>query len=243
MIYLTLFIEFFKVGLFSFGGGFGMIPLIQDAVIHHNWMSEDAFYNFIGVCESTPGPIAVNMATYVGSTQAGLPGGIVATLGVITPSFFIIILIAAVIKNLTKNTYVQGFLYGIKPVILALILATGINMLLKSTGYVSLSEYDVNIPAIIILCLLAGIYFFIRRKWKQVKSGGEGWPYWIYDQDLFSDQPSDGSAVCVFIRLYVKDWTEMEQLTIFWVPPKDGAGPASIQQIARGMYTGTRRKS
>lgn len=61
----------------------------------------------------------------------------------------------------------QGFLYGIKPVILALILATGINMLLKSTGYVSLSEYDVNIPAIIILCLLAGIYFFIRHKWKQ----------------------------------------------------------------------------
>lgn len=167
MIYLTLFIEFFKVGLFSFGGGFGMIPLIQDAVIRHNWMSEDAFYNFIGVCESTPGPIAVNMATYVGSTQAGLPGGIVATLGVITPSFFIILLIATVIKNLTKNTYVQGFLYGIKPVILALILATGINMLLKSTGYVSLSEYDVNIPAIIILCLLAGIYFFIRRKWKQ----------------------------------------------------------------------------
>ena len=153
MIYLTLFIEFFKVGLFSFGGGFGMIPLIQDAVIRHNWMSEDAFYNFIGVCESTPGPIAVNMATYVGSTQAGLPGGIVATLGVITPSFFIILLIAAVIKNLTKNTYVQGFLYGIKPVILALILATGINMLLKSTGYVSLSEYDVNIPAIIILFL------------------------------------------------------------------------------------------
>ena len=62
MIYLTLFIEFFKVGLFSFGGGFGMIPLIQDAVIRHNWMSEDAFYNFIGVCESTPGPIAVNMS-------------------------------------------------------------------------------------------------------------------------------------------------------------------------------------
>ena len=147
-----------------------MIPLIQDAVIRHNWMSEDAFYNFIGVCESTPGPIAVNMATYVGSTQAGLPGGIVATLGVITPSFFIILLIAAVIKNLTKNTYVQGFLYGIKPVILALILATGINMLLKSTGYVSSCEYDVNIPAIIILCLLAGIHFFIRRKWKQKMS-------------------------------------------------------------------------
>ena len=62
-------------------------------------------------------------------------------------------------------------------------------------------------------------------------------------RSLFSDQPSDGSAVCVFIRLYVKDWTEMEQLTIFWVPPKDGAGPASIQQIASGMYTGTRRKS
>ena len=168
MIYFQLFLSFFQIGLLSFGGGYAAMPLIQGQVVQgHGWLSMSEFTDLINISQMTPGPIAVNMATYVGSTQAGLPGGIIATLGVITPSFFIILLIAAVIKNLTKNTYVQGFLYGIKPVILALILATGINMLLKSTGYVSLSEYDVNIPAIIILCLLAGIYFFIRRKWKQ----------------------------------------------------------------------------
>ena len=99
MIYLTLFIEFFKVGLFSFGGGFGMIPLIQDAVIRHNWMSEDAFYNFIGVCESTPGPIAVNMATYVGYTVGGVPGAIVATIGEVTPSIIVILIVAAMLAK------------------------------------------------------------------------------------------------------------------------------------------------
>ena len=166
-LYLRLYWEFFKTGLFAIGGGMATLPFLKDIGATTGWFSQTDLMNMLAVSESTPGPVGINMATYVGSTQAGLSGGIVATLGVITPSFFIILLIAAVLKNLTKNTYVQGFLYGIKPVILALILATGINMLLKSTGYVSLSEYDVNIPAIIILCLLAGIYFFIRRKWKQ----------------------------------------------------------------------------
>lgn len=167
MIYITLFIEFFKIGLFSFGGGFSMLPLLQDAISRHNWMTEEAFYNFIGICESTPGPIAVNMATYVGSTQAGIAGGIIATLGIITPSFCIILLIASLLKNITENKYVQRFLYGIKPVILALIFSTGIIMLLKSTGYVSPKQYDVNISAIIILILLAGIYFFLWLKRKK----------------------------------------------------------------------------
>lgn len=167
MIYITLFLEFFKIGLFSFGGGFSMLPLLQDAISRHNWMTEEAFYNFIGICESTPGPIAVNMATYVGSTQAGFAGGIIATLGIITPSFCIILLIASLLKNITENKYVQRFLYGIKPVILALIFSTGIIMLLKSTGYVSPKQYDVNISAIIILILLAGIYFFLWFKKKK----------------------------------------------------------------------------
>ena len=167
MIYITLFLEFFKIGLFSFGGGFSMLPLLQDAISRHNWMTEEAFYNFIGICESTPGPIAVNMATYVGSTQAGFAGGIIATLGIITPSFCIILLIASLLKNITENKYVQRFLYGIKPVILALIFSTGIIMLLKSTGYVSPKQYDVNISAIIILILLSAIYFFLWFKRKK----------------------------------------------------------------------------
>lgn len=91
MIFWQLFYEFFLIGLFTFGGGYAMIPLIKDAVLKHNWLTETAFYDFIGVCESTPGPVAVNMATYIGSTQAGILGSIVATVAVVLPSFIIIV--------------------------------------------------------------------------------------------------------------------------------------------------------
>ena len=110
MIYLQLFLEFFKVGLFCFGGAFGMIPLIEETVVNHGWLTEAEFFNLIGVCESTPGPIAVNTATYVGSVMGGPLGSIAATLGVVLPSFLIILLIAAVLKNLTDNKYFKGFI-------------------------------------------------------------------------------------------------------------------------------------
>jgi len=96
MIYLTLFLEFFKVGLFCFGGAFGMIPLIEETVMRYGWLSESEFFDLIGVCESTPGPIAVNMATYIGSVQGGIFGSIAATLGVVMPSFLIILLVSSV---------------------------------------------------------------------------------------------------------------------------------------------------
>ncbi len=105
MIYVKLFLEFFKIGLFSFGGGAAMLPLIKDTVTSNDWLTLEQFNNFIGVCESTPGPIAVNMATYIGSVQAGFLGSVVATLGVVLPSFIIIILIAAILKNFIKNKY------------------------------------------------------------------------------------------------------------------------------------------
>ena len=97
-IYLILFFEFFKIGLFTFGGGYAMIPLVREVVLEYGWMSEDAFTNFIGVCESTPGPIAVNMATYVGSSTGGIIGSIMATIGVVLPSMIIIILILTLLK-------------------------------------------------------------------------------------------------------------------------------------------------
>ena len=103
MIYLILFLEFFKIGLFTIGGGFAMIPLIEEIAVRYGWMTESEFFDLIGVCESTPGPIAINMATYIGSSQGGLLGSIVATLGVVLPSFIIIIIIATVMKNMTKN--------------------------------------------------------------------------------------------------------------------------------------------
>ena len=108
MIYLQLFLEFFKIGLFCFGGAFGMIPLIEETVITHGWLTEAEFFNLLGVCESTPGPIAVNTATYVGSVMGGPLGSIAATLGVVLPSFLIILLIASVMKNLTDNKYFKG---------------------------------------------------------------------------------------------------------------------------------------
>ena len=95
MILLQLFWNFLVIGAVSFGGGFGMISLVREVVLGHGWLTESEFLSFIAVSESTPGPLAVNMATFIGSSQAGLPGALVATLGVVLPSFVIILLVAA----------------------------------------------------------------------------------------------------------------------------------------------------
>ena len=95
MIYLKLFLIFLEIGAVSFGGGYGMISIIREKVLTFGWLSEDEFVNFIAVSESTPGPLAVNMATFVGSSQAGFIGGLIATLGVVLPSFVIIFIIAS----------------------------------------------------------------------------------------------------------------------------------------------------
>ena len=137
MIFLQLFLEFLKIGLFTIGGGYAMIPLIKEAVLKNNWMSEAEFLDMIGVSEVTPGPIAINMATYVGSTQGGLYmgpfgsflGGIIATIAVILPAFIIMLLISIVLKRVIKNKYIQGLLKGIRPVAIGLILSAGIILL------------------------------------------------------------------------------------------------------------------
>ncbi len=167
MIYLQLFWEFFKIGLFCFGGAFGMIPLIEETVIGHGWLTEAEFFNLLGVCESTPGPIAVNTATYVGSVMGGPLGSICATLGVVLPSFLIILLIAAVLKNLTDNKYFKGFMRGVKPVVVALILSTGSMLLLKAIGFTGLQEFKVDAVSLVILILLLGSYFAITCLWKK----------------------------------------------------------------------------
>lgn len=128
MIFFDLFITFLKIGAFSFGGGYAMISLISEAVLKHGWMTEDEILNFIGIETVVPGPISVNMATFIGYEQAGFLGGLVATLGVILPSFIIILLISIALKNLLKNKYVQAFLTGIRPAAIGLILGTAITM-------------------------------------------------------------------------------------------------------------------
>lgn len=163
MIYLTLFYEFFKIGLFTFGGGYAMIPLIREIVLNHSWMTETQFYDLIGICESTPGPIAVNMATFVGSTQGNFFGSVFATLGVVLPSFIIILLIVTILNNFTENKYFKGFLRGVKPVVTALIFATGFILLLKCIGYSPTEKFSFNTVSVICFALIFLVYNFVKK--------------------------------------------------------------------------------
>jgi len=128
MIYLELFLGFLRVGFFAFGGAYGAIPLIRDVVVSYGWLNDETLIYMIAVSESTPGPIMVNLATYIGNSQAGFLGAILATLAVVLPSFVIILLVMAVLKTALKNQYVQAILRGLKPCIIGIILATGVYM-------------------------------------------------------------------------------------------------------------------
>ncbi len=168
MIYLQLFLTFFKIGALTFGGGYAMIPLVQEAVVP-NWLTEESFLNFIAVAESTPGPIAINMATYIGSTQGGILGAFCATLGVVLPAFIIILVIVALLNNLMKYAGVQAFLRGIRPVALALILSTGITMTLSALfGIENLtSTFSLELKGLIIFAIVAAVYlayYFCKKK-------------------------------------------------------------------------------
>ena len=167
MIYWYLFSEFFLIGLFTFGGGYAMIPLVRETVLEYGWMSEQSFSYFLGVCESTPGPIAVNMATYVGSTQGGVLGGICATLGVVLPSIIIIILVASLLTTLIKNRYFESALKGIKPVVLGLILSTGLLLVAKAIGYVDLTTFTFDYKSVIILVIITVLYILYQKIFKK----------------------------------------------------------------------------
>lgn len=165
MIYLELFLTFLKVGAVSFGGGYGMISLIREEVLLHSWLTEEAFINMIAVSESTPGPIAVNMATFIGSSQAGILGAFLATLGVILPAFIIMLLISAVLKNLLKYAGVQATLGGIRPAVVSLIIGTSITMLLSTIFNVAKlgDKMIVDYKGIIILAIIATIAIVFKK--------------------------------------------------------------------------------
>ncbi len=171
MIYLQLFLTFLKIGAVSFGGGYAMIPLIQDEVVTHGWLSLNEILNFIAVSESTPGPIAINMATFVGSSQGGLLGAFCATLGVVLPSFIIILIIASVIKGLLKYAGVQAFLNGLRPVVVGLILGTAITIFMQvifAFENIQTSIISFDYKALIIFAITIGIHLFY--KWKTKKT-------------------------------------------------------------------------
>ena len=165
MIYLKLFLTFFEIGLFTFGGGYAMISLIRDKSLALGWLTEEELLNMIAVSESTPGPIAVNMATFVGSTQGGILGSLVATLGVVLPSFIIILLVCAIIRNLLKYKGVQAFLRGVRPCIAALILATAVTMALSTLLNITTltGGFAPDVKGIIILAILVAIALAFKK--------------------------------------------------------------------------------
>lgn len=158
---IRLYFEFFKIGLFSIGGGLATYPFLQDLADTTGWFTRGDLANMLAVSESTPGPMGVNMATYVGYECGGIAGGIVATLGLVTPSIIIIILVALFLKRFKENKYVQAVFYGIRPASTGLIAASGLSVALiallyekqyKETGVISdLFNYKSIILAVIIL--------------------------------------------------------------------------------------------
>ena len=171
MIYLELFLEFLKIGFFAFGGAYGAIPLIQEVVFSNGWMSEEMFSNMLAISESTPGPIMVNAATYIGNTKAGILGAIVATLGVVLPAFFIVIIVVCIFQKLFQNKKVQRVLQGIKCCLMGVIIATGFSLLFSNifdiTRVVSNPKVGVDFQAMIILLILLSIsggYAYKRKK-------------------------------------------------------------------------------
>ncbi len=128
MIFLELFWAFFKIGLFTIGGGYAMIPMIQQEVIAHQWLTSEALLNFIAVAESTPGSFAINVATFVGVTQAGILGGVIATFAVVLPSLVIVMIIAKMFARFKNNRLVQYGLWGVRPVVSGLILSAALTI-------------------------------------------------------------------------------------------------------------------
>ena len=167
MTYLNLLFGFLKVGCFAFGGGYGAIPLIRDVVMSYGWLDDDMLSYMIAVSESTPGPIMINLATYIGSTQGGVFGAAISTTAVILPSFLIILLITALLKTALKNKYVQAVLRGLKPCIVGIVLATGIDMVFENC-FGTVSHLAVNPQAILITLLLIAVKFgykhFTKKK-------------------------------------------------------------------------------
>ena len=159
MIYLQLIIGFLKVGLFSFGGAYGAIPLIRDIVISYQWLDEGTLTSMIAVSESTPGPIMINLATYIGSRLAGLQGAIIATTCVVLPSFIVIILICIYMNKIMKNKYFNKVIQGLKPCIIGIIIATGLCMCIKQSLIPS-----IYIKNIILLVILLTIKYFVKNK-------------------------------------------------------------------------------
>ena len=167
MIYLKLFLTFLKIGAFTFGGGYAMISLMRDDCLANGWLTEGELLNFIAVAESTPGPIAVNMATFVGSSQGGFLGAILATLGVVLPSFVIILLVATLLSRLLKYAGVKAVLGGIRPAVVGMILATALTTALGVFAHLEAAVAPVIERRSIGIFALICAAWYAWKKWKK----------------------------------------------------------------------------
>lgn len=165
MILLELFLTFFEIGALTFGGGYAMIPFVREQVLVHGWLTEEELLNMIAVSESTPGPIAVNMATFVGSEQAGILGSAAATLGVVLPSFIVILIISALLKNFLKYKGVGAFLSGVRPCVVSLILGTAITLFLSVLLGIGAGDFELNVDfiGIIIFAVVVAISLIYKK--------------------------------------------------------------------------------
>lgn len=159
MIYLELLLGFLQVGCFAFGGAYAAIPLIRDVVLSYGWITEEKLSYMIAIAESTPGPIMVNLATYIGSEQGGVLGAAIATTAVILPAFFIMILAVVVLNKAIKNRYVQATLAAITPCIIGIIFATGAEMTIHAlTGW-----WEIILGGVLAV-ILFGSRFVLKKK-------------------------------------------------------------------------------
>ena len=167
MIYFELFYVFFLIGLFTFGGGYAMIPMIQSEVEARGWLDSSVLSDFIAISEATPGPFAINIATFIGSQQGGILGSVCATLGVILPSFIIILIVAIIMDKFLKNRFVKGALNGVKPVVVGLIAATAILFFIKMALFNGGALYSQAISfdrkSVTLLILVGGIVFLHKK--------------------------------------------------------------------------------
>lgn len=173
MLYVQLFIEFFLTGLFAVGGGMATIPFLEDISTRTGWFTHAQLADMVAVSESTPGPIGVNMATYVGYLTGGIPGGIIATLGLITPSVIVILIIAAFLKSFRNSKYVERVFYGIRPASTALIAAAGVSVLMLciidvAAFKLSGNLFDLIDPKAIILFVVIWVLTNLVKKTKKL---------------------------------------------------------------------------
>ncbi len=161
MIYLELFIEFFLIGAFTFGGGYAMLPIIQQAVLEKGWLSQEQLIDFIAIAESTPGPLAINMSTFVGVRIGGILGAAVATLGVVLPSFIIITIVAKFFEAFRNSKLMSGAMTGLKPAVVTLIATSVVSLSGNVIEYANLLTKE-NLISIVII-VIAGVLCYKKK--------------------------------------------------------------------------------